>query len=125
MKVCTGYVINFQYHPTGEYTDLAGQAAERIIVQTGGINMNTWVVGNIPVGHQIYSYGKPVSNEEKGIETLGEKTFFMKARIMAGKPTLKDNGFDLTDYQWLTREEIKQVVAPRAWSAVRNTLAER
>ncbi len=87
--------------------------------------MNTWVVGNMPIGHQIYNYGKPELNEEKGIETWGEKTFFMKARIMSGNPNLKDNSFDLADYQWLTKEEIKQVVEPREWSAVKNVLAER
>ena len=37
-------------------------AAERLIVETGGVNMNTWVVGNWPVGHQVHTYVKPKSS---------------------------------------------------------------
>ena len=87
--------------------------------------MNTWVVGNMPIGHQVYNYSKPVIKEDKGSEIRGEKTFFMKARIMAGKPNLKDNKFDLADYQWLAKDEIKNVVDPREWTVVKNILAER
>ena len=101
------------------------KAAERIIVQTGGINMNTWVVGNMPIGHQVYDYSKAMMEEKKGSETRGEKTFFMKARIMAGKPNLKDNKFDISEYQWLAKDEIQQALHPRDWSAVKNILAER
>ena len=32
------------------------QAAERILVQSCGINMNTWLVGNHPVGHYVFTY---------------------------------------------------------------------
>lgn len=87
--------------------------------------MNTWIVGNMPVGHQVYNYSKPVIDEAKGIETRGEKTFFMKARIMAGKPTLKGNQFDLADYQWLAKNEIQKVLELQDWTAVKNILAER
>ena len=87
--------------------------------------MNTWVVGNMPVGHQVYNYRTPEINEQKVSETCGEKIFFMKARIMAGKPNLKDNKFDLADYQWLAKDEIQKVVDPHDWSAVKNVLAER
>lgn len=87
--------------------------------------MNTWVVGNMPIGHHIYNYGKPDTDAKKEIKTLGEKVFFMKARIMAGKPDLKDNNFDLAEYQWLAKEEIQQVLEERDWRAVKNVLAER
>lgn len=94
-------------------------------MQTGGINMNTWVVGNMPVGHQVYKYSKPVVDEQKGLETRGEKTFFMKARIMAGKPDLTKNKFDLAEHQWLAKEEIQRIIDPYDWSAMKNVLAER
>lgn len=87
--------------------------------------MNTWVVGNMPVGHQIYNYTKPVIDEAKGSEIRGEKTFFMKARIMAGKANLESNKFDLAEYQWLAKDEIQQVLDQQDWSAVKNVLAER
>ena len=87
--------------------------------------MNTWVVGNMPIGHQVYKYRKPVVDEEKATETRGEKLFFMKARIMAGKPSLMDNKFELTDYRWMAKPEIRKAVHPRDWSAVKDILAER
>jgi large subunit ribosomal protein L46 len=32
------------------------KAAERILVKSGGVNMNTWVIGNAPVGHHQHDY---------------------------------------------------------------------
>ena len=87
--------------------------------------MNTWVVGNIPIGHQVHNYSQGIINEEKGSVLQGEKFFFMKARLLAGKADLKDNRFGLEDFQWLTKEEIQQVFDPRSWNAVKNILSER
>lgn len=87
--------------------------------------MNTWVVGNMPIGHQISNYSKPIVNEEQRTETGGEKTFFMKARMMAGQVNLKENKFGLQDFQWLDREEIQKAVTPRNWTAIKNILPER
>lgn len=101
------------------------QSAERIIVQTGGVNMNTWVVGNIPIGHQVYNYSQGIVNEEKGSVLRGEKIFFMKARILAGQANLKDNQFGLQDFRWLAKEEIQKAFHPRNWNAVKNILPER
>ncbi|KAL9131528.1 MAG: hypothetical protein Q9217_000542 [Psora testacea] len=100
-------------------------AAERIIVQTGGINMNTWVVGNMPVGHQVFNYPQSKVSKEQSIETRGEKTFYMKARMMAGQANLKDNKFDLEDFQWLVKEELQKAIHPRDFAAVKNILADR
>lgn len=87
--------------------------------------MNTWVVGNMPVGHRVHNYAQAIVDGEKGSETRGEKIFFMKARIMAGQANLKDNKFGLAEYQWLAKEEIQQALYPWDWSAVKNILAER
>ena len=106
------------------FTDVL-KAAERIIVQTGGVNVNTWVVGNMPIGHHVYNYSQPILNKEQGTEMRGEKTFFMKARIMAGQVNLKDNKFGLQDFQWLDREEIQKAMPPRNWTAVKNILPGR
>ncbi len=109
----------------GSRADLDIQAAERVIVQTGGVNMNTWVVGNMPVGHQVYNYPSSIVDKGKGTETRGEKTFFMKARIMAGQADLKENQFGLDDFRWLAKDEIEKTLHPRDWAAVKNVLAER
>lgn len=106
------------------------RAAERIMVQSCGPNMNTWVVGNAPVGHynKIYKTPQVISTDdsENSLERLGEKTFFMKVRIMAGQADLKKNAFGLKDFKWLAKEEVeREVGAGKYWNAVRNMLAER
>ena len=92
--------------------------------------MNTWVVGKVPLGHQIYNYPQHLiedAAEKEGEpgQLLGEKTFYMKARIMAGKPALQDNSLGLLDYQWLAKEEMQRVLSPSDWSSVKNIIAER
>jgi large subunit ribosomal protein L46 len=100
----------------------ASQAAERILVQTAGPNMNTWIVGHVPVGHHI---AKPRYLLDSSLEKPGEKTFFMKARIMAGQADLKDNLFGLSEFKWLTKEEVAKHVASRYYSWVKNMMADR
>jgi large subunit ribosomal protein L46 len=103
--------------------------------------MNTWVVGNHPVGHFHYNYPKPLqktltyherseagSNEKLPTyeqEHYGEKVFFMKTRIMAGQADLKENVFGDQDFEWLAKEEIEEKVTRQYWAAVRNMLVER
>lgn len=101
------------------------QAAERLLVQAAGINMNTWIVGHAPVGHHNLKYARPPVRDERKAELLGEKTFFMKARIMGGQANLKDNKLGLADFKWLAKEELQKEVHPQFWHAVKNMLAER
>lgn len=83
--------------------------------------MNTWVVGNVPIGHQVI---KPRPGET-GTEQLGVKRFYMKARIMAGQANLEGNKFGLEDFKWLAKEEIRRQFKFDEWLAVRNILDER
>ena len=83
--------------------------------------MNTWILGRAPVGHFVRNFA---ASEGKLPETLGVKTFFMKGRIMAGKPTLTGNKLDLSDFKWLAKEEIQGHVSPKYWKAVKNMLVE-
>lgn len=88
--------------------------------------MNTWIVGHVPIGHHIlkprYSYD---SSSISSLEKQGEKTFFMKGRIMAGQANLKGNLFGLEDFKWLTKEEVQKHVADKYFSYVKNMLADR
>ncbi len=86
--------------------------------------MNTWVIGNIPIGHQVITYPQGV-RDETSTQELGVKRFFMKARIMAGQANLQNNKFGLEDFKWLAKEEIQKELDARDWKAVRNILAER
>lgn len=93
--------------------------------------MNTWVVGNHPVGHRVSDYKEPSNDKESKIEEkkrmqlLGEKLFFMRARIMAGQADLKDNMFGLKDFKWLAREEVEQQVQRAYWNDIKNMLPAR
>jgi large subunit ribosomal protein L46 len=101
------------------------QAAERILTQSGGVNMNTWIVGNHPVGHRLLQYKEPKQDETGGRDNLGEKLFYMKARIMAGQANLTDNKFGLKDFKWLAREELEQQVEKPYWNSIKNMLPAR
>jgi large subunit ribosomal protein L46 len=88
--------------------------------------MNTWVVGNVPVGHYNFEYLKRRPHPERdNVEELGEKIFFMKARIMAGQANLADNKLGIQDFKWLAKEEVQKVVNQKYWSSVQNMLADR
>jgi len=86
--------------------------------------MNTWVVGNIPIGHGQRNYREALTTAS-GLTEVGSKTFFMKARIMAGQANLQDNRFGLKDFKWLAKEEIQKEVQGGYWSSVKNMLADR
>jgi len=86
--------------------------------------MNTWVVGHVPIGYYHYDYPKPLVIEG-GAKEMGEKTFFMKARIMAGQADLKKNELGLVEFRWLAKEEIQKVVSPRYWKYLKGMLAEQ
>jgi large subunit ribosomal protein L46 len=49
----------------------------------------------------------------------------MKARIMAGQVDLKDNLFGLSDFKWLTKQELEKQVSKRYFSYIKNMLADR
>jgi large subunit ribosomal protein L46 len=114
------------------------QAAERILIQAGGINMNTWVIANHPVGHFVARFAQPILNKilpNRRVQTsppeafeqeeYGERVFFMKTRIMTGQLNLAKNEYGDEEFQWLTKEEIVGRVSEDYWHQVRNMLAER
>ena len=103
--------------------------------------MNTWFVANHPVGHYIFNRNtQPMNTNNKDQSStsitsdkeehssdldLGQKTFFIKSRILAGQADINSNTLDILDYQWLSKDEIEKVVSPQYWRQVRNMLAER
>ena len=87
--------------------------------------MNTWVVGNAPIGHYSFNFPKTITNSTSNTQEVGEKVFFMKARIMAGQADLASNVFGDSEFKWLSKGEIEKLVTPKYWSSVKNMLAER
>ena len=98
------------------------QGAIRTLQQAAGVNMNTWFVGNVPIGHLKYKYPATYTADA---EAIGKKVFFMKARIMAGQADLANNTMELEDFAWLTKEEIKKVVMRKYYDAVEGILVSQ
>lgn len=96
------------------------QAAERTLSEAAGVNMNTWFVGNVPIGHYVHEHGKRHVPRTDG--KRGEKVFFMKARIMTGQADLKSNLFGLDDFAWATKEEVHDIAGSHYYYDVRNLL---
>jgi large subunit ribosomal protein L46 len=84
--------------------------------------MNTWLVSRIPVAHVV---SRPKLSKEGAVEKKGEKTFFIKGRIMAGQADLKDNPFGYTEFKWLTREELEKELPKAYYKGVRNMMTDR
>ena len=84
------------------------------------------------MGHRVLDY--PPATDKKADskkqiasagQTLGEKVFFMRARIMAGQANLTENAFGLKDFKWLAREELKGSVESTYWESIKNMLPSR
>ncbi|KAI1355810.1 39S mitochondrial ribosomal protein L46-domain-containing protein [Xylaria sp. FL0043] len=105
--------------PTDEHLH---ETAARALEMAAGVNMNTWMVGRVPVAHIVK---QPEFNEDTSLKQRGEKTFFHKGRIMAGQADLKDNKMGLKDFNWLTKDELKAKLDRDYFHAVRNMMADR
>ncbi|EXJ90954.1 hypothetical protein A1O1_04061 [Capronia coronata CBS 617.96] len=143
---------DFWKFPSGTIIGHEGlkQAAQRILFSSLGENMNTFFVGNHPVGHYVARFASPrpgpppqmTTETSKASDSAllkqevaqqpdqhpslvnGEKTFFMKARIMAGQPSLAaSQDQDIEDFRWLSKDEIEKAVHPDYWVKVKNMLA--
>lgn len=108
------------------------QTAERVLAQSCGQNMNTWIVASHPIGHHAEEpAGKGESNDmtaqelSSNSEIEAAKTFFMKARIFAGQVDLQKNTFGLEEFKWLTKEEAEKHVSPEYWASIKNMLVEQ
>ena len=119
------------------------QAAQRVLFSSLGENMNTFFVGNHPVGHYVARFPSPQPASPSTEQTSkltpsepqkqelaqsvtivdGEKTFFMKARIMAGQADLSTSeNTDIEDFKWVAKEEVEKLVHPDYWIRVKNML---
>ena len=87
--------------------------------------MNTWVVGNHPIGHYVFDFLKAAKNKKRETLELGEKVFFMKARIMAGQMNLDAGELGWKDFQWVTKEEAQKVMTPKYFAMTRDMLPDR
>lgn len=89
--------------------------------------MNTWIVANHPVGHYVHTFNpSPQPKPDSPSQPLvGEKTFFIKGRIMAGQANISESFLGVNDFKWVAKEEVKEQVGAEYWSAVKNMLVEQ
>ena len=103
-----------------DFVSLFPQTAARVLAESAGVNMNTWIVGRVPVAHYVT---KPVLAEDgTSVAKQGEKLFLLKGRIMAGQADLTGNRYGLTDFQWLTKEELGPLLPRDYFLSVRNMM---
>ncbi|OSD02801.1 hypothetical protein PYCCODRAFT_1452020 [Trametes coccinea BRFM310] len=94
------------------------QAALRDLQAECGVNMDTWIVGKKPIA--VYQPSLPESVKK----TLGGElyTFFLKAHILAGQ--VRPDGKNVTDFAWLTKQEIEPRVEKDYWASVKDILSD-
>ena len=84
--------------------------------------MNTWLVARHPVAvHKM----EPILGQDSSLKSKGEKLFLLKGRIMAGQADLTGNKHNLTDFKWLTKEELMKTLPADYAHNVRGMVAER
>ena len=97
--------------------------------------MQTWVVGTNPgafltyphetplvIGRQPYLGTRVISASRFGADSLPQE-FIMKAHIFAGDVTTKSKY--CTDYVWVTREEMADILDGRTFKAISPLLSYR
>lgn len=89
------------------------QTAERALSTRCG-NLNATFIGNAPCGYLDYKL--PQNSEEYGV-----KLFHFKAIYNKGEINLGDK---VTDYRWLTLEELKDYLDKEDFSAVKSFMME-
>ncbi|KAK1458447.1 NUDIX domain-containing protein, partial [Colletotrichum cuscutae] len=97
------------------------EAAQRILDDTAGVNMNTWMVGRGPAA--VHVAKTQVRRGE--LFERGSKTFFLKGRIMAGQADLTANKFGYKEFKWLTKEELAEVLERGYYNNVRGMMVDR
>lgn len=74
------------------------QAAERVLLETCGTNMQTKFLGNAPVGFYKYRYPKSANCQQ----SIGMKIFFFKAQLLSGNVSKEV----CSNFQWLSQQEL-------------------
>ncbi|KAI1790773.1 39S mitochondrial ribosomal protein L46-domain-containing protein [Ganoderma leucocontextum] len=98
--------------------ELLHQAALRDLHAEVGEHMDTWAVSKKPIA--VY---QPSLHESMKSPLGGELyTFFLKAHILAGQA--RPNGKNVTDFAWLTKEEIEPRVEKDYWASVKDILSD-
>ena len=93
-----------------------------------GIEMNSWLVGRRPIGFYEQTGGE-LRNKVLQLGSLQDphvfnllQIFFFKAHIIAGQATPDPNS--VSDFAWLTKEEIQSRVSEEYWLGTKDMLSD-
>ncbi|KAK0674234.1 39S mitochondrial ribosomal protein L46-domain-containing protein [Cercophora samala] len=111
--------------PMGQVTteEALHHTAKRALEEAAGVNMNTWIVGRVPVAHQVIE--PEIEPETKRLVKRGDKIFYLKGRIMAGQADLTGNKLGLTEFKWVTQKEMEKVLPKSVWESVKGMVELR
>ncbi|KAF9541230.1 54S ribosomal protein L17 mitochondrial [Mortierella hygrophila] len=98
------------------------EATGRELSEECGSNMDLWFVGRVPVGHYQYNFSKDFVAKSSNTAVKGAKVFFMKAHIFAGQVQVDNK--EVVDFAWVTKQEMKDYVAPEYYDAVKDMLSD-
>lgn len=91
--------------------------------------MNTWMVGRAPVAHEhrepVYTGGREGEPAERRVKMYGRDVFYLRARIMAGQADLSENKCGVTDFKWLTKDELAGAISQQTLHSVKNSMPAR
>ncbi|KAF9911363.1 54S ribosomal protein L17 mitochondrial [Linnemannia zychae] len=98
------------------------EATGRELSEECGSNMDLWFVGRVPIGHYQYNFPKDFVAKSDAPTVKGAKVFFMKAHIFAGQAQVDNK--EVVDFAWVTKQEMKDYVAPEYYEAVKDMLSD-
>lgn len=74
----------------------------------------------------VYTGGREGEEAERRIKTYGKDVFYLRARIMAGQVDLDGNKWGITDFKWLTKDELLAgAVSQQTMHSVKNSMPAR
>ncbi|OBZ75207.1 54S ribosomal protein L17, mitochondrial [Grifola frondosa] len=107
----------FPYGDLKEH-ELLHEAAERDLEAECGTMMDTWIVSRNPIG--VYQPPLPADAAKKSLAQT--HLFFYKAHILAGQ--VRPDGKNITDFAWLTKQEIQPRVDQNYWASIKDILSD-
>lgn len=83
------------------------------------------MVGRHPIAyeHREPIYKDDADNEGgRKLKFRGANIFYLKGRIMAGQADLTDNKYAVTDFKWLTKEELQEHLGQKMFASVEKAM---
>ncbi|XP_013414396.1 39S ribosomal protein L46, mitochondrial [Lingula anatina] len=93
------------------------QAAGRALGASCGPNLQAVIIGNAPCGFFKFKYPKELRSD-----IVGAKVFFFHAFFSGGQ--FSQENPDVTDYRWVTKDELKDFLQPRYCNRVSRFLMD-